>query len=252
MDSRIGLNTNTDQPAEIHHCRAGSSCAGRSRARDSLDWIPHTTDAANTVCTRCRYQIEAAIGALWDDYTSLNALFLVPTEHAGSEIRSGAPGSRVPLNVYSDALMNDIVDTVYRCAALITPEPAASAQTRLAQVVTCRGIVLRNIDTLLAAPPRKHLLWNRAGDDYVAEMLDGVQLALALVALHRRAVMLVGVERPRDRMPVPCPRCESRQLGKNAGSTDVDCRSCGSVWSEADYHRLTQIGASIIREELAR
>lgn len=253
MDSRIGLDTNPDQPTEIHHCRAGESCAGRSRSTDGQGWIPRITETANTVCTRCRRQIEIAVAELWDDYCCLNALFLVPTEHAGSEIRSGIPGSQVPVNVFSDALMHDIADSIYRCAAAITPNPAQSAHTAFAQFVTCRGIVQRNIDTLLAAPPTKHLLWNRAGDDYLAEMLDGVQLALALVGLHRRAVSLVGVERPRERMPVPCPQCGSRQLGRDVNpdgiDDDVSCRACGSSWTDEEYRRLTQVGAAIMRGE---
>ena len=237
---------------EVHLCRAGTSCAGRSRNPETDEWTPRTTEEPNTVCTRCRRQVESAVAGLWDDYCCLDSLFLVPTEHAGSEIRSGAPKSQVPVNVFSDALKHDISDAMYRCAAAITPNPEGPAQTPFAQFVTCRGIVQRNIETLLAVPPKKHLMWNRAGDNYIAEMLDGVDLALALVNLHRRACALVGVERPRERMPVPCPQCESRQLGKNAGSTDVDCRSCGSVWSESAYHRLTQIGASIIRKEVAQ
>ena len=253
MDSRIDLNPDPDQPIEIHRCRAGASCAGRSRAADGQDWIPRVTDTANTVCTRCRRDIELAVAELWDDYRCLDSLFLVPTEHAGSEIRSGIPGSQVPVNVFSDALMHDIADAIYRCAAAITPNPAQSAQTAFAQFVTCRGIVQRNIDTLLAAPPTKHLLWNRAGDDYLAEMLDGVQLALALVTLHRRAVSLVGVERPRERMPVPCPQCGSRQLGRDVNpdgiDDDVSCRACGSSWTDQEYRRLTQVGAAIMKGE---
>ena len=254
MDSRIDLNTDPQPTAspDIHYCRAGESCAGRSRHPESLDWIPRTTEHPNSVCTRCRRHIESAVTELWDDYCCLNNLFLVPTEHAGSEIRSGAPKSQVPVNVVSDALMHDIGDAIYRCAAAITPNPEGSAQTPFAQFVTCRGIVQRNIEALLAAPRTKHLLWNRSGDNYIAEMLDGIDLALALVNLHRRACALVGVERPRERMPVPCPQCESRQLGRDinpTGPSDVNCRACGSSWTDAQYRRLTQVGAAIMKGE---
>ena len=231
---------------EDHLCRAGASCSGRTRK--GLDWIPRTTIMPNTVCPRCIQTIQATVDQLWSDYLALHRLFLTPIAHTGSEIRSGEPKSQVPVNVMSDALMNEIADAVYRCAAAIAThldEPLHET----GQLSYWLDIVSGNIDTLIEAPKTEVLTWNRAGDAFGPVMMDGAQLGLALVDLHRRAAAMIGIERPRERMPVPCPRCESFRLGRDitpTGIADINCRSCGSVWTETQYRALTQIGASIV------
>ena len=209
----------------------------------------------NTICPRCIHAIEAAAQhQLWSDYLALHRLFLVPTRHAGSEIRSGEPKSQVPVNVMSDALMNEIADAVYRCAVAIA-EQLDFTLRESGQLSYWLETVEHNIDVLLAAQPTDIPMWNRAGDDFAPVRMDGVQLGLALVELHRRAVSMVGIELPRERMPVPCPKCESRQLGRDitpTGVADINCRGCGSVWTEPQYRALTQIGATILREDTAQ
>lgn len=239
---------------ESHLCRAGASCSSRSRNTETGEWIPRTTVMPNTICPRCIHAIEAAARhQLWSDYLALHRLFLTPTRHAGSEIRSGEPTSQVPVNVVSDALMNEIADAVYRCASAIAEQLGVTLR-ETGQLAYWLETVEDNVETLIAAPATDVPMWNRAGDDFAPVRMDGVQLALALVDLHRRAVAMVGVERPRERMPVPCPKCESHQLGRIVTTSmvviaDVDCRACGSVWTDAEYRALTQIGATILRED---
>lgn len=234
---------------ESHLCRAGASCSSRSRNPETGEWIPRITILPNTVCPRCIHAIEAAAHhQLWSDYLALHRLFLVPTRHAGSEIRSGEPKSQVPVNVMSDALMNEIVDAVYRCAAAIA-EQLHMPLRESGQLAYWLSVVEHNIAVLLTAPAVDIPMWNRAGDDFAPVRIDGIGLGLALVDLHRRAVAMVGIEQPRERMPVPCPKCESFRLGRDitpAGVSDISCRACGSVWTEAQYRVLTQIGASIV------
>ena len=239
---------------ESHLCRAGTSCSGRTRK--DLDWIPRTTVMPNTVCPRCIQTIQTTVNQLWSDYLALDRLFLVPTAHAGSEIRSGEPKSQVPVNVMSDALMNEIVDAVFRCAAAIACQLDQPLRES-GQFVYWLDVVNDNIEALIEAPESEVLAWNRAGDAFGPVMMDGVQLGLALVDLHRRAAAMVGVERPRERMPVPCPRCEANQLSRVINKSmvviaDIDCRACGAVWTDAEYRTLTQIGATIFRKDEAQ
>ena len=237
---------------ESHLCRAGASCSSRSRNTETGEWIPRTTILPNAICPRCIHAIEAAVHLqLWSDYLALHRLFLVPTRHAGSEIRSGEPKSQVPVNVMSDALMNEIVDAVYRCASAIA-EQLHLPLRESGQLAYWLSVVEHNIAVLLTAPAADFPMWNRAGDDFAPVRMDGIQLGLALVDLHRRAVSMIGIEHPRERMPVPCPKCESRQLGRDitpAGVSDINCRNCGSVWTESQYRALTQIGATILRKD---
>lgn len=108
-------------------------------------------------------------------------------------------------------------------------------------VLDALELVEANLDALLMAPPTEHMAWSRDGTEFDHVVFDGPQLALQLVDLHRRARVLAGVARGRDRMPVPCPRCESAELGRWHGEDTVNCLACGSIWTESDYRRLTLV-----------
>lgn len=77
--------------------------------------------------------------------------------------------------------------------------------------------------------------------------VDGVDLALDLVVVVGRARARVGITRRRDRMPVPCPRCEHDTLGRWVGGDVVDCLHCHAIWSEPEYRRLTLVLAEDYR-----
>lgn len=227
-----------------HLCRAGHRCTGRTRDTETGTWTPDRSFLPNSLCDWCIRGVTAATEKLWSDHRALRRLIGEPAGCAGGEVRSsGAPTSCVPVNVHVDALMREIESATSRCAEAILDTLDSDPPTSDALVVSLQ-IVEPNIAVLLTVPPHDAMKWNRAGDDWEGIVTDGVQLALGLVDLHRRARAVIGVDEARDRMPVPCPRCESHQLGRTHGDVHITCLACGSRWTEDEYTQLTMFAAT--------
>jgi hypothetical protein len=78
------------------------------------------------------------------------------------------------------------------------------------------------------------------------ELIDitGVDIALDIIELHNRARAELGKTRLRHRYAMPCPRCAGR-VGRDDGTTVVDCDSCKASWTEREYKFL----AGLIADE---
>lgn len=226
-----------------HLCRAEHQCRGRRRDIESGDWLPALTLTPNTLCHSCVLWVEGALAQLGTEHDALQALFLDPSARPGGGVKAASPAPAVPINVYTDALAQDIRETVHRCAELIC-EAIRRDTPEQKYFGSHYSIVANNVDVLLAIPSHETTEWNRAGDDWIYVVHDGPTLALKLVDLHRRARATIGQERGRDRMPLPCPRCEEHQLGRWHGSVTVDCLACGSRWAESDYKQMTLVLAA--------
>lgn len=226
-----------------HLCRAEHQCRGRRRDVESGDWLPALTLTPNTLCHSCVLWVEGAVAQLGTEHDALQALFLDPSARPGGGVKAASPAPAVPINVYTDALAQDIRETVHRCAELIC-EAIRRDTPEQKYFGSHYSIVANNVDVLLAIPSHETTEWNRAGDDWIYVVHDGPTLALKLVDLHRRASATIGQERGRDRMPLPCPRCEEHQLGRWHGSVTVDCLACGSRWAESDYKQMTLVLAA--------
>ncbi|NHP15284.1 hypothetical protein G8767_17155 [Rhodococcus sp. IC4_135] len=226
-----------------HLCRAEHQCRGRRRDVESGDWLPALTLTPNTLCHSCVLWVEGAVAQLGTEHDALQALFLDPSARPGGGVKAASPAPAVPINVYTDALAQDIRETVHRCAELIC-EAIRRDTPESVYFGSHYSIVADNVDVLLAIPSHETTEWNRAGDDWIYVVHDGPTLALKLVDLHRRARATIGQERGRDRMPLPCPRCEEHQLGRWHGSVTVDCLACGSRWAESDYKQMTLVLAA--------
>lgn len=240
--------------SEDHVCRAGKRCTARTRTEDGKGWTPAATINPNSLCNSCIRWVESETAALWADYLALHRIVgeRPNAQHEGG--KRPDPTSQIPLNVHVDALMRDIVDTVERAAEQIAdilhidnpehPNPTALLAAGLA-------IVEPNITILSRVGKFDAQQWNDAGDKVEALNTDGPTLCLKLAELHHHAQNQLGETRGRDRMPVPCPRCEHSALGRWHGADNVDCLHCGSSWTESDYKRMTLILADDY-QELAR
>lgn len=231
-----------------HTCRAGQFCRGRVRsAEEPYDWIPAQSREPNNLCKSCFRAVEGAVSELFNDVDALSGMFTEPTAAPVGGSKAASPAPAVPVNVFSESLAKDIRDTVERCAEGIADVLHTTFETG-SPFSTAMAMLQPNIETLLQVPWHEAMEWNRAGDDFDHTVKDGPQLALELVDLHRRARAQVGKDRGRDRMPVPCPRCEESQLGRWHGGTVINCLACGSSWPEEDYKRLTLVLSSDYEE----
>lgn len=235
-------------PSTSHHCRAGTGCRGRTRNPDTEQWTPALTIRPHYLCSSCIRSVVTATEHLWHDYLELHRAIgdTSVTPPAGG-VRAPSPNPAVLINVHTDALMNDIVDTAHRCAVLIAEqlgldEPDQRAVTRSIELVE------KNVPVLLDIPEHESMAWNRDGESWGHATQDGVGLALRLVELHRSASATLGVTRCRDRMPLPCPMCEEPRLGRDHGEETINCSGCGATWTETDYRRMTTIFADDYKE----
>lgn len=67
--------------------------------------------------------------------------------------------------------------------------------------------------------------------------ISGLDIALQLVDLHNQARAELGFTRLRHKYELPCPNCGS-DVGRDDGTTIVDCKTCESSWTEREYKFL--------------
>jgi len=67
--------------------------------------------------------------------------------------------------------------------------------------------------------------------------LDGINRALDVRRVHRKADQMVGLNRVWQRRAAPCPRCNQSTLGAWLGSDTIHCASedCGSDFTREQY-----------------
>ncbi|WP_009473854.1 hypothetical protein [Rhodococcus sp. JVH1] len=235
-----------------HICRAGDNCQGRQRdSEDRKVWIPAATTVANTLCDSCINSVEQAVSTLWGHYMRLHHILgeMGTVQHSAGKHPSPSP--TVPINVHYDALMVEIVRTVDRCAEQVADvlhmsNPEHERPTAL--LAAGLAIIEPNIRVLAQVGRFDALEWKKGGEEYDTVELDGPILCMKLLDLRRRARACVGELQGRDRMPVPCPRCEYCELGRWHGSEVINCNSCGSTWTNDDYRHMTMILADDYKE----
>lgn len=238
-----------------HECRAGRGCRGWARREEpdhegEVVWGPAFTAEPATLCSRCREHVARCAFQAEDLWTGLHAI-LGHLGHGRRGRRSPGPKSPLPINVHTDALLVELEDRTDRAAEVIREAIWADkprAGDRQARVARDAKLVADNVDRLVAAPRQATSKWCPSGETWDVVEVDGVDLALDIVDVIGRARARVGVTRRRDRMPVPCPRCEHSTLGRTAGSDVVDCTTCHTVWSEQEYRFLTRVLAEDYRE----
>lgn len=118
---------------------------------------------------------------------------------------------------------------------------AAHLDTWLALPATTvgRSVSLSELATL----PDDTLGSVMAGGAHVFLDLTGVQGALEVLDLKRRARRELGRTRGKSRLPEPCPNpaCEVKALVRWDGADQVECEACGETWPERDYERLVKV-----------
>jgi len=235
-------------PTPSHRCRAGAGCRGRARNLTTGQWVPALTVRPDYLCPLCIQSVVVASKHLWDDYLALHRSIgdVSITPPAGG-IRTPSPTPAALINIHIDALMTDIADTAHRCAVLIAEQLGADEPLEH-RVGRNLDLIEANVPVLLDIPEHEAMAWHRGGETWGYTLQDGIGLALRLVGLHRSATATLGTTRGRDRMPLPCPRCEEQRLGRWHGAETIDCAACGAEWNETDYRRMTSILADDYKE----
>lgn len=224
--------------------------------------IPATLQDTGPLCGACKGALRAAVKALPVAYYELYAL-LGERETAilGSRV-SGTPQPPIPINIAVETLQVLIVETAERAAELIAEKLNVDMVSRRAGWPLRRGralikaceLIEPHVEALIAMPTIEHTVW--LNDKMWVKYLDGAQIGMQLVRLHRLARRHLGQTVPVQRQDVPCPHCHQKALvrevrdlrGTRSDSRPgestpevVSCRNCGDEWTETEWRWLQNL-----------
>lgn len=178
-------------------------------------------DLAGGLCADHARKAARALRQLPELYVKLS-LGVTPHAADGDHVTTSRE-LKVPINLAARALQDDIVRTVAHAEADWRGVRDTDLPARGRQSVRLAGHV-----TFLLA--------------HLAAMLDdpiGVQLALDVMRLRRRAIRALGLDRVVERIGGTCPTCgDDRALHHDDGADHILCHACGRVVSEDEYERL--------------
>lgn len=257
--------------SDVNRCASGPGrCRGTVLTPDGSKLAAETSDI---LCEPCLDSIRHHI-------TDIPRIWVALHEAIGEHTRNTAQkvsGSRTPpinINCDVDALKTGIVEWLTLAAARVAdelgidePMPHNNTDTEYAKTVEkCARIINPNLDLLIAAPAGDAQIWLPPTDtEYPGERLyvdqlgithhgtrivevTGLDIAQQLVRLRRRALAVLGVTTPRDKLPYPCPGCNrpelSRHQRKDPGRREVDeivCGNCQLCWPYSRYQQLCLI-----------
>lgn len=231
---------------QLHRCQFGPMCRGF--VLEGGKRAPATIDTPRGLCAQCERFVARSLKELPGDWCRLKLTIGEFRMSAGGGGRRPKPGSRVPLNAATDALMRDIVSVCAWATASVAQElnvdpgmvgrnPSSTVAYRT--ITRAVGLVASRIEKLIGTP-------------------DGVEICEQIVLLHRRATRQLGEAEQRERLHLPCPSCgrvslvrevqdlRGRQSANGVETPEVvRCLSCDGgpnrdgTWTEAEYTWLS-------------
>jgi len=181
-----------------------------------------------------------ALNHLTGDFVELTML-LGRTSVTTETLVAASPDLSVPINLWIAALRAEIDDELQSWVEpvaevlAISWDTAAMGHTRTAVRVQRSAVLLANaVDVLLALGPQEHSAWLNGEPEedpdepgvQATTIRDGVDGALALLDLHRRAWSTGGHTEYVQRIVLPCTRCGQRALVRHDGDDHVVCENC--------------------------
>jgi len=253
---------------EGHRCARGDHCQDRQAVRDgdgrhTGSWLPRTITTERGLCDTCTRTVQYALGHLAGDVVELTML-LGRSGGAMETLVASSPELRVPISLAIEALRAEIDDELQAWAEPVAEElvinwdTSAMGHSRIAvRVQRAASLLMNAVPTLIALPEQEHSAWLNGepkedpDDPGVQDTVirDGVDGALALLDLHRRAYSIAGRTELVHRLPTPCPWCDMRALVRHNGSSHVECENCRRIIEEKHYHWFTSV---LVREEERR
>lgn len=241
------------QPPE-RRCARGDHCADREPERDvdgrfSGTWLPRRIDAERGLCDTCTRVVQYALNHLTGDVVEL-------TTHIGRSnitfetLVSSSPDLPALISLSMDALRTEIDDELQSWAEPVAEalgiawNTTAMGHTRqLVRVQRAATLLSNAVEILLALPPQEHSLWGNGEPVWDSDepgvqatvVRDGIEGALVLLDLHRRAYAALGRTELVHRLPTPCPWCDMMALVRHNGCSEVTCENCRRHIEERHY-----------------
>lgn len=195
--------------AVVHRCRAEQRCAALNPDGSAI------TKKPNTLCHACINKLQEQL----DQLPTIRDVLRLYLTHSGVSAQTKVAFSSepaAPLNVSTLDLIDEIDDVIDRTEGM-------------------------RIADLVRQPPMQFKLWRGRG--WRMDYLDGVQRALEVGKVWKKADDIIGMSRPWQRRMAPCPKCDLPTLGNFAGSDTIQCSNCGGMMTRTEYERICVIKA---------
>ena len=136
--------------------------------------------------------------------------------------------------------------TAYTSKVHSTPTPAAPMNVTVYDLIDSIGDVIDRagglgvrVDNLVREPACEFRVWHRGSP--VRKMLDGVDRAVNIRKVHRKADGMVGLKKIWQRRVMACPACNLPTLGSWFGEGTVYCTNedCKKTLTRDEYDFMT-------------
>ncbi len=189
-------------PDDDHRCRAGKLCSARSGQ------VAAATRKPDTLCGTCVDVTQMRRGQLVALQDAVRLFVGIKPVTAQQSKISASKEPQSPLNLAADTIVTDIDEVLSRVGNYL-------------------------IRDLVNRPSERFKAWR--GDCEQIVFWDGVDLALQVGAVYRRATKLLGFEAQWQRRSAPCWACGLPCLGQFTGSQTIECSNCGDRKTDTDY-----------------
>lgn len=226
-----------------HRCARGYRCIDAETIGETRQGREIAAEAG--LCPSCERIAERAIRHLPTDYVQLHQL-LAKTKTAGGVPVSGTRELPVPIDLAVEALLAEIHHETLCWAESVAEILGADVDTQALRTYRPAVLVQHAADhlvdhlaVLLALRDVVHIVWTDGQRDAVDR--HGYQGAVALLALHERALAHLGLTRLTHHLPAPCPSCERCALRRHDGDDTVECAACAHRLTWDDYQALCNL-----------
>lgn len=224
-----------------YRCYRGEHCAERTRLNGILQ--PGEINAIRGLCVTDTSQLRWAIEDMPRLYAELgDVLADEPSRGGGGEKVSYTASLQVPVDLHIQAVQAELAHEL-----MCWTEPVAErlgirwdtesmrGRRLHTQIATCAHLLARALPVLLSLRQIAKLTWKTTDERPEAIERDGLDGALDLLHLHRRARHAAGYRGEVHTMPTPCPACERPTLHRRNGEEAVTCAYCKQQWSLDEY-----------------
>lgn len=238
-----------DYGVSARRCARGEHCQDREPVRDTDGrhtgtWLPRRIVVERGLCETCTRTVQYALGHLAGDFVELTMLMLRRANTEMGTLVSSSPDLLVPIDLGIDALRTEIDSETVNWAEPVAEELAIEWDTSAmghvrvgVRVHRAASILAKAVPTLLALPEQEHSAWQNGepkedpDEPGVQDTIvrDGVDGALALLDLHRRAWSVAGRTEFVQRIIPPCRHCGQRALVRHDGDDYVVCENCREI-----------------------
>ena len=211
------------------------------------------------LCKACTSRVERAVAELPED--ALILTMMLGDTHGVSEVYvSTSLELSAPLSLALQALRDEIDTELQYWAEPVAEQLGIDWDTYwinrgpvIPRIIRGADLLHGAMSTLLALPEQDHPTW-RDGEKVLDPVLgcretitrDGIEGALALLDLHRRAYSVTGRKKLVIHVDAPCPICSRRAMVREDGGDHAECENCGKTIPEELYDWLV---AEMVREQ---